>query len=235
MERLLGRRRETDGHVWLGADDGERSWFHASDEGLPALALAAAGGDESRRSRTRGATTSSRELVASRLALDGSRSNPFGYPPHWIKLAGAEPRVQWFFPHDNESGYWWQGENARVASLATLLLAAAEAMPDRDWAPTARDAAQRLRRLDSRRATRSTSACSRVTAATTRPTNPASTTRQAACATAITSGFDDEADIAFRPMPCADDKEHSWRWGEQWMPHAAWLLYALVWSDTGPT
>src|SRR5690606_21353038 len=24
-----------------------------------------------------------------------------------------------FLPHDNETGYWWQGENARLASLAT--------------------------------------------------------------------------------------------------------------------
>jgi hypothetical protein len=29
-------------------------------------------------------------------------------------------------------------------------------------------------------------------------------------------------------MPWAQDKEHSWRWGEQWMPHAAWLMHALV-------
>ncbi len=39
VERLLSRRRETDGHVWLVADDADRSWFHASDEGLPGLAL----------------------------------------------------------------------------------------------------------------------------------------------------------------------------------------------------
>jgi hypothetical protein len=47
----------------------------------------------------------------------------------------------------------------------------------------------------------------------------------------ITSGIEDEWDVAFRPMPWATDKEHSWRWGEQWMPHAAWLLHALVMSD----
>ena len=29
----------------------------------------------------------------------------------------------------------------------------------------------------------------------------------------------------------AEDKEHSWRWGEQWMPHAAWLMHALVLAD----
>ncbi len=27
-------------------------------------------------------------------------------------------RAAFFFPHHNESGYWWQGENARLASLA---------------------------------------------------------------------------------------------------------------------
>ena len=48
----------------------------------------------------------------------------------------------------------------------------------------------------------------------------------------ITSGLDDEADIAFRPMPAASQREQSWRWGEQWMPHAAWLLLALVLADT---
>jgi hypothetical protein len=29
-------------------------------------------------------------------------------------------------------------------------------------------------------------------------------------------------------MPYATDQRHSWRWGEQWMPHATWLLYAIV-------
>ncbi len=27
-----------------------------------------------------------------------------------------------FIPHENESGWWWQGENARLASLATAAI-----------------------------------------------------------------------------------------------------------------
>ena len=79
------------------------------------------------------------ELIALTLALDAVvASTRSGIRRTGSSSPASEPRVQWFFPHDNESGYWWQGENARLASLATLLLAAAEAMPDRDWAPPAR-------------------------------------------------------------------------------------------------
>ena len=48
----------------------------------------------------------------------------------------------------------------------------------------------------------------------------------------ITSGFDDEADIAFQPLPQNNRSDQRWRWGEQWLPHAAWLLYALAIRDT---
>jgi hypothetical protein len=42
----------------------------------------------------------------------------------------------------------------------------------------------------------------------------------------VTSGFDDERDIAFMP------DEHrasgnSWRWAEQWIPHSAWFMLAV--------
>ena len=43
----------------------------------------------------------------------------------------------------------------------------------------------------------------------------------------ITSGFDDEGDIAFQPMPQNDDPLQNWRWGEQWIPHAAWFFLAV--------
>ena len=146
--RLLGRRRETDGYVWLAADDGERSWFHASDEGLPGLALLLLANTSP--DHARAACELVAQLVSSRLDLDASSSNPFGYPRHWIKLPGKQPCAQWFFPHDNESGYWWQGENARVGSLATLLLAAAEAMPDRELGAGCSRRRREPRQLDPR-------------------------------------------------------------------------------------
>ena len=44
----------------------------------------------------------------------------------------------------------------------------------------------------------------------------------------ITSGFEDETDIAFLPAVKGDDPEHSWRWMEQWIPHTAWFITTLI-------
>jgi hypothetical protein len=44
----------------------------------------------------------------------------------------------------------------------------------------------------------------------------------------ITAGFEDEQDIAFNPAGQKDDMLQNWRWGEQWIPHGAWYLLAIV-------
>ena len=49
----------------------------------------------------------------------------------------------------------------------------------------------------------------------------------------ITSGLDDENDIDFR-KPEETEPAHSWRWTEQWIPHAAWLFCALAQGLTTP-
>src|SRR5690606_32142741 len=44
--------------------------------------------------------------------------NPYGYARQYVQNAAGERYTSFFMPHQNESGYWWQGENARLASLA---------------------------------------------------------------------------------------------------------------------
>ncbi len=232
VNSLVARRRQSGDHVWLSADGDARSWFHASDEGLPGLALLQfaelfPGGPEAAAARQLAA-----ELVKAQLELGGSLDNPFGYPPHWIQRSDGDGRVQWFYPHDNESGYWWQGENARIASLASLALAVAELLSDPDSERLLRGAAERW--------------VSWILGANpfdicmlhghgrgNPPYEPGFHNAPGGVCNGITSGFDDEGDITFRPMPHAASSTQSWRWGEQWMPHAAWLLSALVWADAG--
>ena len=44
----------------------------------------------------------------------------------------------------------------------------------------------------------------------------------------ITSGLDAEDDgIAFDLGYAQTGKDDDWRWGEQWLPHAAWYMYAI--------
>ncbi len=227
LRAVLARRRETDGHLWLAMDDeAERSWFHASDAGLPALALARAA--ELRPDRRDGAAA--QDLAAawleSLVSLGEAVANPFGYPPHWVKVPGEEGRRQWFYPHENPSGYWWQGENAKLASLAGAVWTVAPAdvrLGDAasrwvDWILGANPFDRCMMQGRGRN-------------------NPQYGDEHAFNApggvcNGITSGFENEADIAFQPSPWRDDPDQSWRWGEQWLPHAAWLLYALAVRDT---
>jgi hypothetical protein len=47
----------------------------------------------------------------------------------------------------------------------------------------------------------------------------------------ITGGYTDEEDIDFGLRYAATGKDDDWRWAEQWLPHAAWYLYAVAIGD----
>ena len=44
----------------------------------------------------------------------------------------------------------------------------------------------------------------------------------------ITAGLEDENDIAFHTSDNTPGLDDNWRWGEQWLPHAAWFLLAVA-------
>lgn len=43
----------------------------------------------------------------------------------------------------------------------------------------------------------------------------------------ITAGLNDYEDIDFNKGYAHTGKDDDWRWLEQWLPHAAWFLYAV--------
>jgi hypothetical protein len=43
----------------------------------------------------------------------------------------------------------------------------------------------------------------------------------------ITSALDNEDGIAFDQGYAVTGKDEDWRWSEEWLPHAAWYLYAI--------
>lgn len=222
VRKLIARRRESDGHVWLAMDDrGERSWFHASDAGLPVIALQRAVELHPTADWAAAAEGLAAGWITSLKALAEATNNPFGYPPHWVKAPGSAGRRQWFYPHDNPSGYWWQGENAKLASLAAAVWTRDgqdhAAVAWTDWILGANPFDVCMMQGHGRN-------------------NPAYEfgffNGPGGVCNGITSGFEDEDDIAFQPLPWNERSDQTWRWGEQWLPHAAWLLYALTIRDT---
>ena len=103
--------------IWFLSRQGEL-YFHPSDEGFPLITIMKYGSlepDEMRRTRAM-------ELVAQAFVhvLSISRK-PFGYAA-FTQKTGEEERNRYFFPHDTKAAPWWQGENARIASLAAAAL-----------------------------------------------------------------------------------------------------------------
>ncbi|GAA0402626.1 endochitinase [Acrocarpospora corrugata] len=211
---------------WFVADAEERPFFHAAEAGLPVLALlrfaeVLPGSPEAAQA----------EDVALRAMLDTLErtyavANPFGYPRQRVQPADAAPKDAFFFPHANETGYWWQGENATIASLAAAACACAAldnvTEPDRHRLNAFAD--DQLAWITGRNPFDASMIHGRGR------NNPDYTSDfpniPGGIVNGITSGWSDEEDIAFLP-PDAPPGD-SWRWAEQWIPHTGWFLLAVA-------
>jgi len=230
--RDLVALQDASGFWWADAAR-TRSFFHASDAGLPCLALLrylecaadAADAGPVRAAIERG--------MRSELALTGAVPNPFGYPRQHVAMPGQPAGARFFVPHANESGYWWQGENARLGSLATAARAvAASGIADAVLARELRDYADRI--LDWILGANPFDACMLQGWGHNPPRyEPGFWNAPGGVCNGVTAGLADEADIDFR-KPEETVPTHSWRWTEQWIPHAAWLYCALCGGLTAP-
>lgn len=225
IARLCGDER-CDG--WWRADEhGGRPFFHAAEAGLPALSLLRYLDLEPDQSQRSSALQAVRRSLEFELAVTAEVNNPFGYARQYVCSPGAAGRAAFFFPHANESGYWWQGENARLASLAAAA---------RKGAAAFREDPQLRRRLESYALDQLSwilgcnpfDTCMLHGFGRNNPEYEAgSTNAYGGICNGVTAGFSDEEDIDFLPDPYARQGEHRWRWSEQWLPHAAWYLLAV--------
>ncbi len=223
-DSLLGRLSSGHGHDgWWRADNGTRPFFHASDEGLPIAALVDYLAIAPDADRTRIGLALSR-AVRHLLAVTSEVENPFAYPRQLVKRSDGMIGTQFFHPHGNDSGYWWQGENARLGSLAYALR---RAMPHIDPATAALSRVQSQRMLDWILGSNPYSSCMlQGFGQNWAIYGPAKfPNADGGICNGITSSLIDEHSIAFCET---EDPMQSWRWSEQWLPHAAWFLLAMT-------
>ncbi len=227
--RLCARQRPHPefGHYWSANDDGSRPYYHAAEAGLPVLALLEYLGVEPDQDRRARVSAVVQQALAAELALAARAGNPFALARQYVKGVDEEPRISFFMPHHNESGYWWQGENARLASLAAMAFAAARHFPQqRQILMTFGQ-----RQLDWILGQNPFNACMLAGHGINNPSYTAGYPNAlGGICNGITSGFDDEAEVAFIPEEYRDRLDQNWRWGEQWIPHAAWFALAISWQ-----
>lgn len=218
------------GGYWR-ADDDHRPYFHAAEAGLPVLALLEYMGIESDETRRNAAENAVRKTMEDELSRADAGSNPFGLARQVVVDKGGERWVSFFMPHDNETGYWWQGENARLGSLAAAARSSATHFGGKaDEGFRARLQAYATAQLDWVLGTNPYDVCMLHGHGHNSPHYSDGCPPSAGgIANGITADPDDE-----RGRPCYDPPEahgkadKAWRWTEQWLPHSTWFLMAIT-------
>jgi len=217
-------------HDYWRADDRDRPFFHASDAGLPIVSLLYYSDIADASTQHAVLETVKKSLVAE-MRVTGEVPNPFGYARQLVQDKTGDRHTSFFFPHNSDAAPWWQGENARLASLATAARLAAVHFKDdpqlyshlQNYSLDQLNWILGLNPFD-------TSMLYGVGR-----NNPQYmffdswefTNAPGGISNGITSGFHDEDDIDFDLTYKQTGADNDWRWQEQWLPHAAWYLLAV--------
>ncbi len=229
-------------NYWRAAGEGgDRPFFHPVDAGLPvvSLLLYAEIADAPGRSKALDAV---RKSLGFELAVTGEVANPFGYSRQLVqsKDGASTRRTSFFFPHDTETAPWWQGENARLGSMAAAArlaaLAFAQSPGDSDRALASSLRAFGRDQLNWILGLNPFDSCmlhghGRNNIAYMFFDSYEYTNAPGGICNGITGGYTDEADIDFGLRYARTGKDDDWRWAEQRLPHAAWYLYAIAIGD----
>ena len=225
----LAKRITTDGYFI--ADDGTRPYWHASDAGLPVIALARYLKKEVDPAYRSKALNTIKKALDYELKVTGDVSNPFGYARQTFRYKDSI-KNGFFIPHDNETGWWWQGENARLGSLAAAALVGGKLVYN---SPT--DHAKKLaldrfayNQINWILGCNPYQVCFIYKFGRNNVpymhSNFGHGSERGGISNGITGkeGNGDGSGIDYK----TEDKGNEWRWTEQWIPHAAWYLTAVA-------
>jgi hypothetical protein len=151
----------------------------------------------------------------------------------------SEGQAAFFIPKTNETGYWWQGENARLASLASAFIIGA---PYADHAGTGPNSelwydtlfAMATAQLDWILGKNPFNVCLMYGYGENNyPDYKATQLKfniEGGICNGISSAEANENNISWIPFGTNRDDEdfwRNWRWIEQWLPHNAWYTVAV--------
>ena len=221
---------------WFRSDSGSRPYYHAAEAGFPIVSLVQYLDIERDTTRADAARKTIKAALDYQLAVTGRVSNPFDYARQTFRTykngkAGDQLLEGFFIPHANETGYWWQGESARLASLATAAILGGRivaADPGTRFGVTPRLAEFAQNQLDWTLGRNPFDMCLLYGFGAKNPPDAVSAGKhdRGGISNGITGAVesDEGRGIVFAPGP--DD--NNWRWLEQWLPHSTWFLLAAT-------
>ena len=184
--------------------------------------------DEETKERLR---ASIKKSLSFEIGITGEVNNPFGYSRQFVQNREGARNTRFFFPHDTETAPWWQGENARLSSMAAAARLASRLFVEDDifsakLSTFARDQLNWILGLNP------FDICMLHGSGRNNPEymffeSYQYTNSPGGICNGITAGLNDEEDIDFHLTYRETGADHDWRWPEQWLPHAAWYLVAV--------
>lgn len=229
-------RLSDNGYFW--SDDAKtRPFWHASDAGLPLIALiryAEVEASSEKKLNLKTALDAVKKHYDWLLKVTNQVDNPFGYARQTYKTGGTI-KDGFFIPHDNESGYWWQGEDARIASLSAAVAYAAKVLNDVNFESDKYATDQ----LDWILGKNPYAVCMMEGKGLKNPSvyngqSSYDATLDGGIANGITGKNTDGSGIAWDSDGVGSvgfdlsESWQNWRWIEQWLPHTTWYLMALA-------
>jgi hypothetical protein len=217
-------------HDYWRADSGTRPFFHPSDAGLPVISLLEwyefASPDQQKAIRD-----TVRRSLSFEIAVTGEVNNPFGYARQLVRMGNGTVRTAFFFPHDTEAAPWWQGEDARLSSLAAAARMASPLFADdpKFQSELSTYAWNQLHWILGRNPfdVSLLIGSGHGDAAYMFFRSWKYTNAPGVIVNGITAAENDEDGIAFNQGFAVTGKDEDWRWTEGWLPHSAWYLYAV--------
>ncbi|MEP7322560.1 MAG: ThuA domain-containing protein [Saprospiraceae bacterium] len=226
----LEARISPEGFFWSN-DEKTRPFWHGSDAGLPILALIRYLDVETETTLRNKTLDVIKRYIDYQLKISNEVNNPFKYPRQTFRLKN---KIQhgFFIPHENESGWWWQGENARIGSLATIMLRGGRLVyPDKNLLGVRSDISAVVCSLvDWVLGNNPYQLCMMYGFGQVNVPYMAAMYGHGSgiggISNGITGGKDkpDGSGIEFK----YEDNGNEWRWSEQWIPHTAWFLQTLA-------
>jgi type 1 glutamine amidotransferase len=227
-KNLAGRM--TAGGYFL-ANDADRPFWHAADAGLPIIALARYLDKENDVKYRDIVLGTIRKALDYNLKITAEVPNPFGYPRQSFLYRG---KVQngFFIPHENESGWWWQGEDARLGSLTAAAIVGGRLVYPGN---AAYGVDQKLADYASHLVAwvlgcNPYNICMMYGYGQNNVPYMASMFGHGSGRGGISNGITgkagngDGSGIDFK----MEDNGNEWRWSEQWIPHTGWFLQAVA-------
>lgn len=213
------------------ADDGQRPFWHAADAGLPVVALVRYLDAEKNAVYRKEALSTIKTALDYNLKVTAQVVNPFGYARQSFLFRG---KVQngFFIPHENESGWWWQGEDARLGSLVSAAIFGGRLVyPGKGVYGVKPELAKYANNLVSWILGKNPyNMCMMYGHGQVNVPYMAAMYGHGSGKGGISNGITgkngsaDGTGIDFK----VEDNGNEWRWSEQWIPHTGWFLQAIT-------